>query len=144
MHLDESAIASLSASLRPINPDLMKPGEGTAEKRRLWYQGGEPYFDIAVEKLGDEITWFQITLRGRVVFWRSPGYLQTGETDELDVPPEVAYYAASKTIRDGEAINWPFVESVQAIVARRPEDENLSGINHLLQRQLEQRPVSET
>jgi hypothetical protein len=139
MQLDDSAIAALGASLRAINPDLMQSGEDASAKRRIWYQGSEPYFDVTVEKLGKDITWFQVTLRGKVISWRLPNYLQTGETDELDVPPDVAYYAASKTIRDGERINWPLVESVQAIMACRPEDTVLSTINSLLQAQLDHR-----
>ncbi|MBE7381733.1 MAG: hypothetical protein F6J95_010025 [Leptolyngbya sp. SIO1E4] len=144
MKLDESEIATLGASLRQINPDLMKSGAASSGKRRLWYQGNEPYFDVTIEQTGDAITWLQITLRGKVVSWRHPqSQLQTGETDELDVPPDVAYYAASKTIRDGEGINWSLVASVQAILAQRPEDLVLSAVSDLLKTHLAHRPVSD-
>ena len=136
MQLDESAIASLSASLRAINPNLMKSAEGTPDKRRVWYQGNEPYFDVTIETLEKEITWFQVTLRGKVISWRPPDHLQTGETDELDVPPEVAYYAASKTIRDGEKINWALVKSIQAIMAQRPDDDLLTQVSDILKMRL--------
>lgn len=137
MKLNESAIASLGTSLRQISPNLMKSGDNASEKRRIWYQGNEPYFDVTVEKKGDDLTWFQITLRGKVVSWRrSQAHLQTGETDELDVPPEVAYYAASKTIRDGASVNWPFVKSVRAILAQQPHDEILVEVNDVLERSL--------
>lgn len=132
MKLDESTIATLGTSLRAINPTLMKSAEGAPAKKRVWYQGNEPYFDVTIETLGSEITWFQITLRGKVISWRPPNYLHTGETDEMDVPPEVAYYAASKTIRDGEQINWPLVESIQAILAQRPDDPLLTQVNQAL------------
>ena len=142
MKLDESAIATLGASLRQISPNLMKSKVGSSQKQRVWYQGNEPYFDITVEKTDDTVTWFQITLRGKVVSWRqSQTQVQTGETNELDVPADVAYYAASKTIRDGEAVNWPFVESVQAILARRPDDAVLTAISELLKTQLSHRPT---
>jgi hypothetical protein len=136
MKLDESEIASLGTSLRAINPDLMKPAEGASTQRRIWYQGNEPYFDVTVELLGDDITWFQITLRGKVISWRPPHYLHTGETDEMDVPPDVAYYAASKTIRDGENINWPLVQSMQAILAQQPDEALLTQISTILKTHL--------
>ncbi|HEY9889491.1 MAG TPA: hypothetical protein V6D02_13890 [Candidatus Obscuribacterales bacterium] len=133
MKLDESAIATLGASLRPINPALMK---GTPDKKRLWYQGSEPYFDVTIDTVDEHITWFQITLRGKVISWRSPHYLYTGETDELDVPPEVAYYAASKTIRDGVKINWPLVDTLQAVLAQRPDDPLLTQVSAILKTHL--------
>ena len=139
MKLDESAIAALGASLRQINPNLMKSGTAASEKQRLWYQGNEPYFDVTIEKTAETVTWFQITLRGKVVSWRYPNeHIQTGETDELDVPPDVAYYAASKTIRDGANVNWPFVESVQKILAQRSDDDVLSEVSELLKAHLAQ------
>lgn len=140
MKLDESAIAALGGSLRPINPDLMKAAEDNTEKRRIWYQGNEPYFDVTIEVLGDTITWFQVTLRSKVVSWRSPSSLQTGETDEMDVPPDVGYYAASKTIRDGALINWPLVESIAQVLAQKPDDSLLVQASELLQQQLAARP----
>lgn len=140
MKLDESAIVALGASLRQINPDLMKSQAGNGNKYRIWYQGNEPYFDVNIEKTNDTITWFQITLRGKVVSWRHPqAHLQTGETNEMDLPPEAALYAASKTIRDGQSINWPLVESVQAILAQRPEDSELSAVSALLKTHLADR-----
>ncbi len=136
MKLDEATIQTLGKSLSCINPELMK-GDATGVSERLWYQGNEPYFDIIVERSQEEITWFQITLRGRVLSWRSgQDYLQTGETDELDVSAEAANYAASKTIRDGSETNWPLVKTVQAIVATRPEDPLLHQLDRLIQAQI--------
>jgi predicted nucleic acid-binding protein len=137
MQLNDSAIAALGASLRQINPHLMKSGDGSSTKQRIWYQGNEPYFDVTVEKTTADLTWFQVTLRGKVLSWRLPDHLQTGETDELDVPPEVSYYAASKTIRDGEQINWSFVKFVQAILAQRSDDPVLAEVSQILQMHLD-------
>lgn len=140
MKLDESAIAALGMSLRQISQNLMKSGGETPKQQRIWYQGREPYFDVTIETADDTITWFQVTLRGKVVSWRHPQvHLQTGETDELDVPADVAYYAASKTIRDGATINWPFVESVQKILAQRSDDTMLAAVSELLSTHLANR-----
>lgn len=139
MKIDDSELPALGASLRPINADWMKPAETDADQKRLWYQGQEPYFDILIELHSRDITWFQITLRGKVLSWRSPNSLQTGETDELDVPPEVAYYAASKTIRDGSAINWEFVQQIQTLLTQKTDDPMLAQVSGLLQSQLESR-----
>jgi len=139
MKIDDSELPALGASLRPINADWMKPAETDADQKRLWYQGHEPYFDVLVELSGADLTWCQVTLRGKVLSWRSPHSLQTGETDELDVPPEVAYYAASKTIRDGSAVDWHFVQQVQTILAQQTDDPVLAEVSHLLKAELEER-----
>lgn len=132
MKFKHSEASTLSASLRPINPNMMKPVEEATDKKRLWYQGKEPYFDVIVEMLDDEVTWFQMTLRGKVVSWNPPNFVVTGETDELDVPPEVAYYAASKTIRDGGLVDWDFVRFTQQIMAQRTEDPVLQKVSDRL------------
>lgn len=140
MKLDDSAIAILGASLRQISSKLMKSGGNSARphKQRLWYQGNEPYFDVTIETMDGDITWFQITLRGQVVSWQaSQSHLQTGETDELDVPPDVAYYAASKLIRDGAAVNWSFVDLIHKILTHRPDEPALVAVNNLLKHHLE-------
>ena len=138
MNIKDSELSNLGASLRPIDADWMKPAETDTDKKRLWYQGQEPYFDVFIEMIGNDITWFQVTLRGKVLSWRSPNSLQTGETDELDVPPEVAYYAASKTIRDGAAIDWPFVQRLQTILAQQADDSTLAQLSQILEQQRSQ------
>lgn len=139
MKIDDSELPTLGASLRQINADWMKPAETDADQKRLWYQGQESYFDILIELRSPDITWFQVTLRGKVLSWKSPNSLQTGETDELDVPPEVAYYAASKTIRDGFAINWEFVQQIQTLLAHKTDDPILAKVSGLLKGRLESR-----
>lgn len=121
--LDSNAIATLGASLRRINQNLMKAGD-KPNSTRVWYQGKEPYFDVLFELEHDRIVWFQLTLRGKVLSWsEQQAGIRTGETDELDIPPDVAYYAASKTIRDGGNVDQTFVEIVKGILASRPDDD---------------------
>ncbi|MGD1905287.1 MAG: hypothetical protein ACFB0C_04745 [Leptolyngbyaceae cyanobacterium] len=140
MNLDAATIHTLGNSLCFIDPALMKGGEAVAHSDRAWFQGGEPYFDIIIEKDAGTITWFQITLRGRVLFWNQ-NQVQTGETDEMDSPPLVAYYSASKTIRDGAEIDWCLVKTLQAIVAVRQDAPLLHQLSELLKAQLSEHLV---
>lgn len=120
--LSPEDLAALGHSLRPIDPTLMKVGD-VSQGKRLWYQGREPYFDVVFETEDDIITWFQFTLRGKVVFWNGrEKRLQTGETEELDTPPMLAYYAATKTIRDGANLDRRFVELAIAVLKARDGD----------------------
>ncbi|MBF2035614.1 MAG: hypothetical protein IGR92_09055 [Leptolyngbyaceae cyanobacterium T60_A2020_046] len=138
MNLDPTTTQTLGASLRPINPSWMKAEQDEdGTHQRLWYQGREPYFDVIIEKTGDTITWFQITLRGRIVSWhKTRSHLLTGETEELDVPPEIAYYAATKGVRDSASVNWSLVKTFQAILAAQAEDPTLSQLAALLADQI--------
>lgn len=133
--LSQQEIMALAQSLRPIDTGLMKPG-GDRAGQRLWYQGGEPYFDVVLELSADEtapIDWCQFTLRGKVLLWkRQPARLQTGETEELDVPPMLAYYAASKTIRDSASLDTSFVALVQQICLARPDQPWLRQMGEIL------------
>lgn len=138
MNINQSELEALGASLRLINTDLMKPAEAHPQTRRIWYQGQEPYFDLTVEVSAADLTWFQITLRGKVLSCKPPYSLYTGETDELDVPPEVAYYAASKTIRDGAAINWELVQMMTTMLSYRTDDPTLAQVHEVLVGQLNQ------
>lgn len=133
--LNEQDITALAQSLRPIDTGLMKPGDDRAGQR-LWYQGGEPYFDVVLELAAGEaaqIDWCQFTLRGKVLLWqRQPARLQTGETEELDVPPMLAYYAASKAIRDGASLDTSFVALVRQICLARPDQPWLHQMGEIL------------
>lgn len=140
MNLDSATIKTLGNSLCFIDPTLMKGGEAVAQSDRIWFQGGESYFDIIIEKDEEAITWFQITLRGRVLFWNQ-NHVQTGETDEMDSPPLVAYYSASKTIRDGAKVDWSLVKTLQAIVAVRDDAPLLHQLSELLKAQLSEHLV---
>ncbi len=141
MKLDTTTTTTLGASLSRINQGFMKEGSEQGSER-LWYQGNEPYFDIIVERQGEKITWFQATLRGRVVSWsHGQDFLYTGETDELDAEPEGMSYAASKGIQSSDKINWPLVQTIYDIVASRPDDPHLHQLSSLLKGHLPQGAV---
>ncbi|HEY9736312.1 MAG TPA: hypothetical protein V6D06_08520 [Trichocoleus sp.] len=151
-YLSEQDVVRLAQSLRRINTDLMKAGSASAGQR-VWYQGGEPYFDIVFElpvaqqdhssspnsasaETPENLlpNWCQFTLRGKVLLWtRQPFRLHTGETEELDVPPMLAYYAASKTIRDGAHLDSDFVNLVQQICQARPDQPLLAQLGQILE-----------
>ncbi|HEY9762300.1 MAG TPA: hypothetical protein V6D07_07220 [Trichocoleus sp.] len=139
-------IQALSQSLRRIDTGLMKGGDKKTGQR-VWYQGGEPYFDIVLETACQDISapfpncinWCQFTLRGQVLLWRrEPAGLQTGETEELDAPPMVNFYAASKTIRNEASLNRDFVNLATAILKSRTDDPLLLEMGRILAGNLEQ------
>lgn len=83
--------------------------------------------------IADGILWCQFTLRGKVLLWsRDPARLQTGETEEFDVPPMLAYYAASKTIRDGAEVDRAFVHLASRILKSRLDDPLLQAMGTIL------------
>ena len=138
MNIHQSELETLGNSLRLINTDWMKVAETDPQTQRFWYQGQESYFDIMVEMQGKAISWLQITLRGKVLSCKPPNALWTGETEELDVPPEVAYYAASKTIRDGAVVNWEFVRETVNMLSHRSDEPILTQVYEILINQLNQ------
>ena len=138
MNIHNSELEALGNSLRLINTDLMKIAEAGPDTQRLWYQGKESYFDIMVELQAQVITWLQVTLRGKVLSCKPPTTLWTGETEELDVPPQVAYYAASKTIRDGATVNWEFVQDMATMLSHRSDEPILAMLHKILVGQLNQ------
>lgn len=134
--LDEADTAALGQSLRKIGAGYLKPGTSPG-KTRIWYQGKEAYFDIHGEMEADQIDWFQLTLRGKSLIWnRQRQLLRTGTTNELDVPPEVAYYAASKTIKDDAVLDNAFVNLVKSILATRPDELLLQQMLVLLEQKV--------
>lgn len=127
--MDSFEIAKLGASLREIDRALLTT-ESEQGGVRLWYQGGEPYFDLFVELKEEEVVWFQLTLRGRVLSWtksfsREPvaelGCWHTGSTNELQTD-DVAFYSASKTINRDRQPNRNFTKLVYAILKTRAGD----------------------
>lgn len=138
MEIHTSELKALGTSLRLINTELMKVAETDPQVKRFWYQGQESYFDIMIEMRAQAITWLQITLRGKVVSCRPPNALWTGETEELDVPPAVAYYPASKKIRDGAVVNWDFVQAIVTLLSHRSDEPMLTQVCELLTGQLNQ------
>lgn len=114
----QAEIATLGASLRQIDQRLLTPAkeEGTT---RIWYQGGEPYFDVFVELRQGKIEWFQFTLRGKSLSW-NPKILgwQTGMTNELRTD-DLAFYPASKLIESDKQADWAFIELAYSILQTR-------------------------
>ncbi len=119
--LDKKEIASLSASLRPIEQKILKQDSPQGTKR-IWFQGAEPYFDVFFELKNDEIVWFQFTLRGKSLSWdRKTTKWETGNTNELRVD-DVSFYPASKTIDNHEKIDCEFINLVKSILELRAEE----------------------
>ena len=122
MLMEQDEIAALGASLRKIDQKLLTPAkdEGVI---RVWYQGGEPYFDVFVELRQGKIEWFQFTLRGRSISWNPQTFgWQTGTTNELRTD-DVAFYAASKLIESHKQADPHFFELVRSILKTRAGEE---------------------
>lgn len=130
----------LGASLRQIDPGWTQ-GSPAEVDNRIWYQGSEPYFDIMAELAAHPpaqgsptLTWFQFTLRGRVLSWQASTHrVETGETEELDVPPLVSYYPASQAIRPEARLDQVFVKLAQTILRSRPDQALLTQMATLLE-----------
>ncbi|NJK99910.1 MAG: hypothetical protein HC838_08055 [Spirulinaceae cyanobacterium RM2_2_10] len=118
--MKRAELEALGRSLRRINPSLLrKPADVST---RIWYQGGEPYFDVFVDLKAGEIDWFQVTLRGRFLCWRRDGTgWQTGTTNELQTEVQVLY-PASKTVTLDDTLDGQFVHCVQSLLATRADD----------------------
>ena len=112
--MEQPEIDQLGASLRQINQTLMRSNE--VGKTRLWYQGGEPYFDIFFELQDSNLIWFQFTLRGKSLSWsRTAKNVQTGTTDEPRTS-DTTYYSGSKLIQTNHTIDQNFVQLVRAVL----------------------------
>jgi len=116
--MNHQKITELGASLRQIDRKLLTP---TTQKdnTRVWYQGGEPYFDLFVELRQGKIEWFQFTLRGKSLSWKPQPYSwQTGRTNELH-NDDFTLYPASKLIESNRHLDWEFIELVHSILQTR-------------------------
>ncbi|MBD2127388.1 hypothetical protein H6F97_13535 [Microcoleus sp. FACHB-1] len=116
--MDQDEITALGASLRLIDQRLLTPAkeEGT---RRIWYQGGEPYFDMFVELRQGNIEWFQFTLRGKSLSWnpRTSGW-QTGRTNEMRTD-DLTFYPASKLIQSDKQPDAQLITLARSILQTR-------------------------
>lgn len=122
MVLDKNEIKLLGASLRAIEPKILKPCQ-KEDAVRIWLQGGEPYFDIFFELKNNEIIWFQFTLRGKSLSWHyHNSSLQTGVTNELNID-DVSFYAASKLIENDDISDEEFINLVKEILQTRGDEE---------------------
>lgn len=134
--MEQDEIMALGASLRQINQKLMTSAK--QEGIRIWYQGGEPYFDVFVELRQGKIEWMQFTLRGRSVSWnRQVGGWQTGRTNELRTD-DIAFYPASKLIESDRQPDPEFVDLVRSILQARAGEENFDQMLALFSAQVEE------
>lgn len=124
--MNSPEITELGASLRRID---RKPfaANSKGEHKRVWYQGGEPYFDLFVELREEQVVWFQLTLRGRAISWsqdQNDGSLsqancwQTGQTNDLQAD-DMMFYSASKLIEGDRHLDDAFLDLVHAILKTR-------------------------
>ena len=125
--MDQDEIAALGASLRQIDQRLLTPAKEEGNTR-VWYQGGEPYFDLFVELRQGKIVWFQFTLRGKSLSWNpnTSGW-QTGITNELRTD-DVAFYPASKLLESDKQPDWAFIKLAYSILQTRAGEENFDKI----------------
>ncbi|NET03046.1 MAG: hypothetical protein F6K62_23990 [Sphaerospermopsis sp. SIO1G2] len=131
MLLNQQEVASLGASLRVIEPQILKSSH-KKDTMRVWLQGGEPYFDIFFELKNHEIIWFQFTLRGRYLSWyHGNGKVQTGSTNELSIN-DVNFYPASKILENDYVCDVEFVNLVKEIFKTRNNEELFSKALQLL------------
>lgn len=110
-------ISELAGSLEKISQKQLKH-----QVVRHWFQGGEPYFDLFVNMLGEKLVWFQFTYRGRSICWSEQDpVLRTGVTTDYAMN-DVSFYSATKTVRLDEEIDQDFLGFSKAIFsARRAE-----------------------
>ncbi|MBW4683180.1 MAG: hypothetical protein KME19_24305 [Microcoleus vaginatus WJT46-NPBG5] len=119
--MNQDEIVALGASLHRINQKLLKP-KSQGYMLRIWYQGEEPYFDMFLDLLNNDIVWFQFTLRGKSLSWnQKQSSLQTGSTNEL-VVDDITYYSASKVITSDSNPDIDFIKLAQAILTTRAGD----------------------
>lgn len=132
--MNREEIERLGASLRRINQNLLAHNPNL-QVIKVWYQGEEPYFDLFVELENQEISWFQLTLRGKAVFWdKSSDRWQTGNTNELH-SYDLTFYAASKIIDSSDRIDQNFINLVSAIVSTRQGETIFDQLVALFQHQ---------
>lgn len=129
--MDQNEITSLGTSLRRIDQKLLKT-PANQEILKLWYQGGEPYFDLFVELEGKRILWLQLTLRGKSLSWNSRRrQWTTGKTNELQLDDSVMY-PASKVIEPDESFDDQFLQLAQKILQTRAGEEVFDDMLTLL------------
>lgn len=120
--MEQDEIAALGTSLRLIDQRLLTPTK-EEDTIRIWYQGGEPYFDVFVELRQGKIEWFQFTLRGQVISWNSQNSSwQTGMTNEKRTD-DLTFYPASKLIESDKNPDAQFLQLVRSILQTRAGEE---------------------
>lgn len=121
--MNNNEIMALGASLRLINQRLLSQDTNQKDTTRVWYQGGEPYFDLFVELCQGNIKWFQFTWRGHSISWNSKSSSwYTGKTNELRTD-DSAFYPASKLIEGDRQPDLAFIDLAHAILQTRAGEE---------------------
>lgn len=121
--MEQKEINTLGASLRRINQRLLKARSNEKEIVKVWYQGGEPYFDLFVELQDQQVKWLQFTLRGRSMWWNEQlRRWETGRTNEMQ-NDENSFHPASAIIEPDPEANVPFVKLTQEILSTRAGEE---------------------
>lgn len=139
--MNREEISRLGASLRRINQNLLTHNPNSA-LLRVWYQGEEPYFDLFVELENQKIRWFQLTLRGKAVFWeQNSDRWHTGDTNELQ-SHDLTFYAASKVIDTSDRLDQDFIDLVSAIIKTRQGETIFDQLMTLFQHQHQQTQIS--
>ncbi len=115
--MDRDEIAALGASLRQIDREILSQAKEGITK--VWFQGGEPYFDVVLELREGKIEWFQFTLRGKSISW-TPTFscFQTGTTNELQTS-DLTFHPASKLIENNQHQDEIFIELARSILQSR-------------------------
>ena len=120
--MDQDEIAALGASLRQIDQRLLTPAK-QEDTTRVWYQGGEPYFDVFVDLRQGKIEWFQFTLRGKSISWNPQNSVwNTGATNEMR-SDDATFYPASKLIESDKQTDLTFIQLVRSILQTRAGEE---------------------
>lgn len=118
--MNQDEIDALGHSLRRINQKLIKTHQDCSVTR-LWYQGGEPYFDVFFDCQRDEVIWFQFTFRGQSITWsKRQAELETGLTHEQQT--EGSRYAASKLIQTDQHLDGGFLDLAKEILKTRIDE----------------------
>ncbi|MDB9311705.1 hypothetical protein PN462_01230 [Spirulina sp. CS-785/01] len=116
--MEQAEITALGHSLRRIDQNLLTHN-APDEVQRIWFQGGEPYFDLFVELREEQIEWFQLTLRGHSLSWsRKCHRWQTGITNELQTD-DLTFYPASKIIESDRTPDREFFHLTHHILKTR-------------------------
>jgi hypothetical protein len=112
-------VQNLAGSLHQIQ--TTRPTEDGL--RRVWFQGGEPYFDVFVDfDRNMRVCWFQLTLRGRAVTW-SGGRLTTGITNELSIGE--GKHPQTKLLQDHNERDEELIKLAMYLLLERLDDKPL-------------------
>ncbi len=113
-NLDLSEQMSLGKSIRQI----VNLKSDSGPELQAWFQGNEKYFNISVFSAENDITSFQITLRGSFLDWKR-GRLTWGQTTEFELPESL--FPATNVLRPNQTLNIAFVRIVLGVLKNSPE-----------------------